>query len=131
MSGLVKKYMSYGVAILLIMGIVTAIVDSFITDAQLVTANIISFVFQLVLIAAYGKAWERVAKSSPKNLTVLYMSATGLRLLLAALVLLVYMFTHRTSGSLLAFSVVFVVYYIIILIYDTIFFVSVEKKQLR
>ena len=131
MSGLVKKYMSYGVAILLIMGIVTAIVDSFITDAQLVTANIISFVFQLVLIAAYGTAWERVAKSSPKNLPVLYMSATGLRLLLAALVLLVYMFTHRTSGSLLAFSVVFVVYYIIILIYDTIFFVSVEKKQLR
>ena len=131
MSGLVKKYMSYGVAILLIMGIVTAIVDSFITDAQLVTANIISFVFQLVLIAAYGTAWERVAKSSPKNLPVLYMSATGLRLLLAALVLLVYMFTHRTSCSLLAFSVVFVVYYIIILIYDTIFFVSVEKKQLR
>ena len=131
MSGLVKKYMSYGVAILLIMGIVTAIVDSFITDAQLVTANVVSFVFQLVLIAAYGMAWERVAKSSPKNLTVLYMSATGLRLLLAALVLLVYMFTHRTSCSLLAFSVVFVVYYIIILIYDTIFFVSVEKKQLR
>ena len=131
MSGLVKKYMSMGMAILLITGIVTAIVDSFITDAQLVTANIISFVFQLVLITAYGKAWERVAKSSPKNLTVLYMSATGLRLLLAALVLLVYMFTHRTSGSLLAFSVVFVVYYIIILIYDTIFFVSVEKKQLR
>lgn len=131
MSGLVKKYMSYGVAILLITGIVTAIVDSFITDAQLVTANIISFVFQLILIAAYGMAWERVAKSSPKNLPVLYMSATGLRLLLAALVLLVYMFTHRTSGNLLAFSVVFVVYYMIILIYDTIFFVSVEKKQLR
>ena len=131
MSGLVKKYMSMGMAILLITGIVTTIVDSFITDAQLVTANIISFVFQLILIAAYGMAWERVAKSSPKNLPVLYMSATGLRLLLAALVLLVYMFTHRTSGSLLAFSVVFVVYYIIILIYDTIFFVSVEKKQLR
>ena len=131
MSGLVKKYMSMGMAILLITGIVTAIVDSFITDAQLVTTNVVSFVFQLILIAAYGMAWERVAKSSPKNLPVLYMSATGLRLLIAALVLLVYMFTHRTSGSLLAFSVVFVVYYIIILIYDTIFFVSVEKKQLR
>lgn len=131
MAGLTKRYMLYGVTILLVVWVATAVAGSLMPETSLLAANTISFVFQLLLVAAFGTAWEKVVKTSPKSLPVLYMSATGLRLLLAAAVLLVYMFANRGSESLLAFSAVFVLYYIIILIYDTVFFVSAEKKHLR
>ncbi len=125
------KYMAYGALLLVLTWIATAIVCTFLVGTTATTINAISFFFQLVLVLAYGTVWGKVAKSSPKSLTVLYMSASGFRILLAAIFLLVYMFVNRGKDSLPMFSAIFAVYYLIILIYDTIYFVSVEKKQLR
>lgn len=125
------KYIAYGTLILVLTGVATAVVGHLLTGTLVMAYNAISFIFQLVLIVAFGIAWDKVAKSSPKNLTVLYMSASGLRILLAAILLLVYMFVNRGKESLTLFSAIFAVYYLIFLIYDTTFFVSVEKKQLR
>lgn len=123
--------MTYGTLILVLTGVATAVVGNLLTDMSVMSFNAIAFIFQLVLILIYGIVWDKVAKSSPKNLTVLYMSASGLRILLAAILLLIYMFINRGKESLTTFSIIFAVYYLIILIYDTTFFVSVEKKQLR
>ncbi len=131
MSKTAVKYMAYGTMILVLTGVATAIVGNLLTGTLVMTFNAISFIFQFVLIVAYGLTWDKVAKSSPKNLAVLYMSASGLRILLAAILLLIYMFINRGKESLTLFSMIFAVYYLIILIYDTTFFVSVEKKQLR
>ncbi len=131
MSKTTVKYMTYGTMILVLTGVATAVVGNLLTDMSVMSFNAIAFIFQLVLILIYGIVWDRVAKSSPKNLTVLYMSASGLRILLAAILLLIYMFINRGKESLTTFSIIFAVYYLIILIYDTTFFVSVEKKQLR
>lgn len=131
MSKIALKYMTYGTMILVLTGVATAVVGNLLTGTMVMSFNAISFIFQLVLIVAYGLTWDKVAKSSPKNLTVLYMSASGLRILLAAILLLIYMFINRGKESLTLFSIIFAVYYLIILIYDTTFFVSVEKKQLR
>lgn len=131
MSKTAVKYMAYGTMILVLTGVATAIVGNLLTGTLVMTFNAISFIFQFVLIVAYGLTWDKVAKSSPKNLAVLYMSASGLRILLAAILLLIYMFINRGKESLTLFSIIFAVYYLIILIYDTTFFVSVEKKQLR
>ncbi len=131
MSKTTVKYMTYGTMILVLTGVATAVVGNLLTDMSVMSFNAIAFIFQLVLILIYGIVWDKVAKSSPKNLTVLYMSASGLRILLAAILLLIYMFINRGKESLTTFSIIFAVYYLIILIYDTTFFVSVEKKQLR
>lgn len=131
MSKTAVKYMAYGTMILVLTGVATAVVGNLLTGTMVMSFNAIAFIFQLVLIVAYGLTWDKVAKSSPKSLTVLYMSASGLRILLAAILLLIYMFINRGKGSLTMFSIIFAVYYLIILIYDTTFFVSVEKKQLR
>ncbi len=131
MSKTTVKYMTYGTLILVLTGVATAVVGNLLTDMSVMSFNAIAFIFQLVLILIYGIVWDKVAKSSPKNLTVLYMSASGLRILLAAILLLIYMFINRGKESLTTFSIIFAVYYLIILIYDTTFFVSVEKKQLR
>ncbi len=131
MSAVAKKYMVFGVLILLVVWIVSAVVGIRLTGTTLFGYNAISFGLQFALVVAYGLAWDKVAKKSPKSLPVLYMSASGLRLLLAAALLLIYMFANRATGNLPLFTAVFVAYYMVILIYDTIFFVSVEKKRLQ
>jgi len=130
MRNMSNRYLCYGVALLAVLLLMT-ILTSIITGAALISFGIIGFVFQLVCIAAYWAAWKKVSVTSPKNLPVLYMAASGIRLTLASIVILVYMFTHRTSDTLLPFSLVFAVFYIVTLIYDTLYFVSVEKNKKR
>lgn len=131
MSAVAKKYTVFGVLILLVAGTVTSIVGIRLAGTVLFGYNAISFGFQLALIVAYALAWDKVAKRSPKSLPMLYMSASGLRLLLAAVLLIVYMFANRATGNLPLFTIIFVAYYMVTLIYDTVFFVSVEKKRLQ
>jgi hypothetical protein len=131
MNKTANKYLLYGVIILLLLELITLAIGNLAFGRDLFTVSIIAFCFQLVCTVAYWWAWKKVSMYSPKNLPVLYMSASGLRLLFAAFVLLIYMYAHRTSDDLLTFSLVFATYYIICLIYDTLFLVSAEKKQLR
>ena len=130
MRELANKYLLTGIIILTLIGILTFII-SILWGIDLISYDIIGFCFQLVCIIAYWLSWKKISVSSPKNLPLLYMVSSGLRLILAAFVVLIYMFVYRKTENLLAFSMVFTVYYIIILIYDTYYFMSAEKKKLR
>ena len=130
MRELANKYLLIGIIILTLIGILTFII-SILWGIDLISYDIIGFCFQLVCIIAYWLSWKKISVSSPKNLPLLYMVYSGLRLILAAFVVLIYMFVYRKTENLLAFSMVFTVYYIIILIYDTYYFMSAEKKKLR
>ncbi len=131
MSAVTKRYVAWGVLILLVVAVAITVVGIGLTGTAVFGYNAMSFGFQLIFILAYGMAWDKVANTSPKNLPVLYVSASGLRLLFAAAFLVVYMFADRATGNLPLFAIIFVAYYIIILIYDTTYFVSAEKKRLR
>lgn len=131
MNKTANKYLFYGVIILVFLVIATLAIGKIAFQRGFFTISMIAFCFQLVCTIGYWWAWKKISVFSPKNLPVFYMSASGLRLLLAASVIFIYMYAYRTSEDLIAFSLVFATYYIISLIYDTLFFVSAEKKQLR
>ena len=88
----------------------------------------ISAVFQLVACIAYGLVWKWVSSSSPASLPTLYMAASAFRMFAAIVVVLAYCLVTDSRDAILMFVVTFLIYYFVILVYDTWYFVKIEKR---
>lgn len=96
--------------------------------ANMLVAVCISAVFQLVACMAYGFLWKTVAASSQDSLPTLYMSASGFRMLAGVITVLAFCFATEDKTAIRFFVILFLIYYFVILIYDTAYFMKVEKK---
>ncbi len=98
-------------------------------DVELMTMPIcISAVFQLVACIAYGLVWKWVSSSSPASLPTLYMAASAFRMSEMCIRDRAYCFMADDQASIKFFVVTFLIYYFVILIYDTWYFVKIEKR---
>ena len=98
-------------------------------DMELMTMPIcISAVFQLVACIAYGLVWKWVSSSSPASLPTLYMAASACRMFVAIVIVLAYRFMADNQASIKFFVITFLIYYFVILIYDTWYFIKIEKR---
>ena len=88
----------------------------------------ISSVFQLVACIAYAFVWRWVMSTSPDSMPTLYMSASALRMFAAVVVVMAYCWLTDNRDSIRFFVAIFLIYYFVILIYDTWYFVKIEKK---
>ena len=94
----------------------------------LLTPAIIATVFTLVVSAAIGMVWRRVAKRSPESLPTFFTAVSGFRMLLALAVMFVYYLVYGRSAMLL-FFVVFMVFYFVSLAHHSIFFARVSNRS--
>ena len=96
--------------------------------AQVVNPLVVSAIFSLVASTAYGEAWKAIAKSSPANLAKFYLAALGLKLMAGTLVFLIYVLVCGKQ-NILGFTVIFALFYVVLLVFDCIYFARVEKKN--
>ena len=95
---------------------------------DLLTPTIIATVFTLVVSAAIGMIWRRVAKRSPESLPTFFTAVSGFRMLLAFAVMFIYYLVFGRSAMLL-FIVVFLVFYFVSLAHHSIFFARVSNRS--
>lgn len=84
--------------------------------------------FQVLACLTYGLAWRTVAHWSTASLPVFYLAASGIRMLAGMATVVVYLFLVSDAASVRAFVFLFLTYYLVLLVYDTLYFVKVEKK---
>ena len=95
---------------------------------RVVNPLIVSAIFSLVASTAYGEAWKAVAKSSPANLAKFYLAALVLKLMAGTLVFLIYVLVCDKQ-NILGFTAIFALFYVVLLVFDCIYFARVEKKS--
>lgn len=95
---------------------------------QVVNPLVVSAIFSLVASTAYGEAWKAVAKSSPANLAKFYLAAMMLKMMAGVLVFLIYVLVCDKQ-NILGFTVIFALFYVVLLVFDCIYFARVEKKN--
>ena len=96
--------------------------------AQVVNPLVVSAIFSLVASTAYGEAWKAVAKSSPANLAKFYLAALVLKLMAGTLEFLIYVLVCDRQ-NILGFTAIFALFYVVLLVFDCIYFARVEKKN--
>ena len=96
--------------------------------AQVVNPLVVSAIFSLVASTAYGESWKAVAKSSPANLAKFYLAAMMLKMMAGVLVFLIYVLVCDKQ-NILGFTAIFALFYVVLLVFDCIYFARVEKKN--
>ncbi len=94
-------------------------------------ALVVSVVYSLIISIAYGESWKSVARHSPSSLSRFYLAAMVVRLFTGALVILVAGLLLRGNKEVvLTFMLIFAVFYIVMLVFDCIYFARLEKNKL-
>ena len=96
---------------------------------ELIKSLIISILFNLFCSIAYGQTWKAIARRSPENLPKFYLAWSAMRLMAAAILLLIYCVIVREIVAIKWFAVIFIVCYIVMLVFDSWFFIRVSKKR--
>lgn len=104
---------------------------------EMVNGIVVSVVFSLLSSIVYISVWKALAVSSTKNLTKFYLGAPIVRMLVAILLIISYLLITVkrptidgfSSSHLLHFIAPFTAYYFALLIFDSIFFVFIEKNK--
>lgn len=123
-----KRYRKGALWIIAAMMLIVLVIIRVTNEFFLVGGLVVTVVFSLLCSIVYGKAWEAVARRSPRQLAKFYLVAGTLRMLAAVLVFLVYALLHRDTGTLLGFTALFAGFYLVLLLFDCIFFARIEKK---
>ena len=98
--------------------------------AGLTGFGLISAVFHLVCSLIYVYGWQAIARRSPEVMPKYFLAASALRLMAAAIVLLVFCVVNRQDIERIKwFAIVFIIFYLVILAFDAIFFAKVSKNN--
>ena len=123
-----KNYYKYSLWIVAGLTLVGLLVMNLANKPSMLTPLIISSVTSLVLSIAYGVAWKAVATSAPTTITKFYLAAPALRMIIAALVVLAYCLAVKQREQIREFVIIFFIFYLVTLVFDSVFFARLEKK---
>lgn len=91
--------------------------------------GLISAVFHILCSFAYIAGWQALARRSPEILPKYYLASSAFRLMAAAIVLLVFCVVKRADIEAIKwFAIVFIIFYLVMLAFDAVFFAKVSKQ---
>lgn len=126
-----RRYCKYGIWLTsaLTFAVIIAISVNWL-DISLVSALAVSALYSIIVNLAYGSLWKRIAKSAPGIMAKFYLAASALRLITAALVVIVFCVINRSDKELIRnFIFVFFAFYLVMLVFDSVFFARIEKNN--
>lgn len=126
-----RRYCKYGIWLTsaLTFAVIIAISVNWL-DISLVSALAVSALYSIIVNLAYGSLWKRIAKSAPATMAKFYLAASALRLITAALVVIVFCVINRSDKELIRnFIFVFFAFYLVMLVFDSVFFARIEKNN--
>ena len=87
----------------------------------------IAVVFQLVACLVYCLGWKKVLAVSVASLPTFYMAASAMRMFAGVATVIIYCLVVDDKAVMRFFVITFLIYYFVILAFDTFYFVKAEK----
>lgn len=100
---------------------------------SLVLPLAVSAGYALVVEVADAVAWRKVAAGSPDSMPTFFMAVSGLRFMVALVVMFVYFLLAGKTGKadMGTFILIFALFYVAVLLHHTLFFARRRKKDTR
>ena len=100
---------------------------------SLVLPLAVSAVYALVVEVADAVAWRKVAAGSPDSMPTFFMAVSGLRFMVALVVMFVYfLLAGKTGKADMGTCIrIFALFYVAVLLHHTLFFARRRKKDTR
>lgn len=123
-----KRYIGIGALIIIILWMASILVATLRPEWNLMAPIWVSTGFSVVFLVAFALLWRWISKEKKESLTTLYSLVSGFRMVLALFTLFVcYMVVGR--DAMVPYVVVFMVFYLIMVGFHTIYFSRITNKQ--
>lgn len=123
-----KRYVGIGALIIIILWMASILVATLRPEWNLMAPIWVSTGFSVVFLVAFALLWRWISKEKKESLTTLYSLVSGFRMVLALFTLFVcYMIVGR--DAMVPYVVVFMVFYLIMVGFHTIYFSRITNKQ--
>lgn len=124
-----KKYYQRGLWVTFGLTLIMLIAAQVGRHTEWVSAIVAATLFSLLTTIAYALSWRQVASKSQGSLGKFYIAASAIRMMTAFIVVLIFVLTAGSKSAAMVFAVVFVIFYIVMLVFDTVYFAKVEKRN--
>lgn len=128
-SSVYKKYYKNNLWIISGLYLMGLLVVQLTQQTACIQSLTICAVYSLITSSIYGGAWKTIASKSPAVLRNFYLVGSVLRMLLAFLTVLIYAFVVKERAMVIGFAVIFMIFYLVLLAFDTVYFYKVEKNN--
>ena len=123
-----RKYIKYVLLLLVGITLLAFIYMNISCTPQLLQPIIISLIYSATVSLLFILIWKTVVNNSHEYAVQLYLGFTATRFITAILVILAYFLLENILRARLLFAITFCSYYLIMLIFDTIFFINTERQ---
>ena len=124
-----RRYLKQSLWMIVGMALIVLAFMSIKFSTDLVNALIVTVLFSMISSITYGLVWKRIAVHSPAALTKFFLAAPAVRMVVAAVVMGVWCYVVRDTAAIKSFVLIFFVFYLILLVFDCVFFARQEKRN--
>lgn len=130
-SSIVKKiadrHLGYSCLVIVLLTVISMLVLEYLGDKQYAAELKTCIAFSFVAGFIYNRSWKKVVLGEKFDVTKFYLIASGVRMLVAAFVVLIYCVVVREFQAILSFVIMFLAFYFIMLVFDSVYFARIEK----
>ena len=126
-----SRFRKISIGIIAGLSLLLLLLSNVFSEFNFIHGILVGAVYSIIFSTAYLESWRVVTVKAPSATTKFYLVFMALRFILGALVILSYCLLNNKREAIIGFVTVFSVYYLVMMIFETSYFVIIEQKKIR
>ncbi|MBW4766989.1 hypothetical protein [Hoylesella nanceiensis] len=126
-----SQFRKISIGIIAGLSLLLLLLSNVFSEFNFIHGILVGAVYSIIFSTAYLESWRVVTVKAPSATTKFYLVFMALRFILGALVILSYCLLNNKREAIIGFVTVFSVYYLVMMIFETSYFVIIEQKKIR
>jgi hypothetical protein len=126
-----SRFRKISIGIIAGLSLLLLLLSNVFSEFNFIHGILVGAVYSIIFSTAYLESWRVVTVKAPSATTKFYLVFMTLRFILGALVILSYCLLNNKREAIIGFVTVFSVYYLVMMIFETSYFVIIEQKKIR
>lgn len=123
-----RRYAGIGLMLIIVLWLMSILVATLCPEWQLMSPIWVSTGFSLIFLLGFAVLWRWVVRKHKDSVTTLYSVVSGFRMLMALFTLFI-VFLVVGRAAMLPYVLVFMIFYLIMVAYHSIYFSRITNRQ--
>lgn len=123
-----RRYAGIGLMLIIVLWLMSILIATLRPEWQLMSPIWVSTGFSLIFLLGFAVLWKWVVRKHKDSVTTLYSVVSGFRMLMALFTLFI-VFLVVGRAAMLPYVLVFMIFYLIMVAYHSIYFSRITNRQ--
>lgn len=123
-----RRYAGVGLMLIIVLWLMSILVATLRPEWQLMSPIWVSTGFSLIFLLGFAVLWRWIVRKHKDSVTTLYSVVSGFRMLMALFTLFI-VFLVVGRAAMLPYVLVFMIFYLVMVAYHSIYFSRITNRQ--